>query len=47
VQFIEAVEKVSKESRSALEFNDGLNRETQLLEDHMKCLDRDVLLRII
>ena len=47
LQFIEAIEKISRESKSAMEFNDGLNRETQLLEDHMRCLDREVELEVV
>lgn len=46
-QFIEAVEKVSKDSKTAVEFNLGLTRETQLLEDHMRSLDKEVELTVV
>src|SRR5665213_3387484 len=47
LEFIDAMEKVCKESRSAFEFNDSMNREARMLENHMKSIDYGVKLEVI
>ena len=47
LEFIDAMEKVSRESKTAFEFNDGMHRESRALENHMKSIDAGVKLEII
>ena len=47
LEFIDAMERVCKESKTAFEFNDCMNREARILENHMKSIDYGVLLEVI
>jgi len=47
LEFIDAMEKVCKESKTAFEFNDCMNREARVLENHMKSIDYGVQLEVI
>lgn len=47
LEFIDSMEKATKDCKTSIEFNDVLNRESKLLDDRMKRLDGVVKLEII
>jgi hypothetical protein len=47
LEFIDAMEKVCKDSKTAFEFNDGMYRESRVLETSMKSIDAGVHLEVI
>lgn len=47
LEFIESIEKISVDAINAMDFEDGLNRASRILEMRMKGLDEDVRVDII
>jgi hypothetical protein len=47
MQFIDAMEKISKESKSSLEFDTGMSREARMLHDNLRSLDQGVNVEVV
>jgi hypothetical protein len=47
LEFIDAMEKASKDSKSGFEFNDAMNRASRVLSERMKRLDGGATLEVI
>ena len=47
MQFIDAMEKIAKESKNSMDFDTSLNREARMLNDNLRALDQDVNVEVI
>lgn len=47
MQFIDAMEKIAKDSKNSIDFDTSLNREARMLNDNLKALDQWVNVEVI
>lgn len=47
MQFIDAMEKISKESKNSLDFDTGMSREARMLHDNLKSIDSSVNVEVV